>query len=172
MKRLSAHQKWYRKRRQQRSQRPIRRSRTRRVLRGEQVWESSLTGFVLKRKSEEPEDFHTWTAPEQERWWWENADYEMLPKGWHILRQAFGLEVSTVPLTRAEVSQLWSENLSAHSPDMVFDDRQDELQFLLDVAYFLTTGNMPIATTTGPVRDVTATDALVPSVIDPSGVSA
>jgi hypothetical protein len=30
---------------------------------------------------------------------------------------------------------------------MALDDRQHELQFLLDVAYFLTTGNMPIATT-------------------------
>jgi len=111
------------------------------------MWESSLAGFVVKSKREEPEDFHTWIAPEQERWWWENADYEMLPKGWHILRQAFGLEVSTVPLSRAEVSQLWSEYLSAHAPDMARDDRQHELQFLLDVAYFLTTGNMPIATT-------------------------
>jgi hypothetical protein len=167
MKRLSAHQKRYLKRRQQRSQRPIRRSRTRRVPRGEQVWESSLAGFVFKTKSEEPEDFPTWTAPEQERWWWENADYEMLPNGWQILRQAFGLEVSTAPLSGAEVSQLWSENLSAHAPDMARDDRQDELQFLLDVAYFLTTGNMPIATTAGPVRDVTAPDAPVPSMIDP-----
>ena len=156
MKRLSAHQKRDLKRRQQRSQRPLRRSRTRRVPRGEHVWESSLAGCVCKRKSEEPADFHTWTAPEQERWWWENADYEMLPKGWQILRQEFGLEVSTEPLSGAEVSQLWSENLSAHSPDMALDDRQDELQFLLDVAYFLTTGNMPIATTAGPVRDVTA----------------
>jgi hypothetical protein len=162
MKRLSTHQKRYLKRRQQRSPRPIRRSRTRHLSRGEHVWESSLAGFVCKRKSEEPEDFHTWTAPEQERWCWENADYEMLPKGWQILRQAFGLEVSTEPLSAAEVSQLWSENLSAHSPDMALDDRQDEFQFLLDVAYFLTTGNMPIATTAGPVRDVTATDAPVP----------
>jgi hypothetical protein len=106
-----------------------------------------LAGFVCKSKSEEPEDLHTWTAPEQERWWWENADYEMLPQGWHILRQAFGLEVSTAPLSGAEVAQLWSEHLSAHAPAMALDDRQHELQFLLDVAYFLTTGNLPIATT-------------------------
>jgi hypothetical protein len=159
MKRLSAHQKRSLKRRQQRSQRPLRRSRTRHVPRGEQGWASSLAGFVVKSKSEEPEDFHTWTAPEQERWWWENADYEMRPQGWHILRQAFGLEVSTAPLSGAEVAQLWSANLSAHSPDMALDDQQAEFQFLLDVAYFLTTGNMPIATMAGPVRDVTATDA-------------
>jgi len=162
MKRLSAHQKRSLKRRQQRSPRPRRRSRTRRVPRGEPGWESPLAGFVCKSKSEEPEDFHTWTAPEQERWWWENADYEMLPKGWQILRQAFGLEVYTAPLSGAEVSQLWSEHLSAHSPDMALDDWQHELQFLLDVAYFLTTGNLPIATTAGPVRDVTAIDAPVP----------
>ena len=167
MKRLSTHQKRDLQRRQQRSQRPRRRSRTRRVARGEHGWESSVAGVVFKRKSEEPEDFHTWTAPEQERWWWENADYEMLPQGWQILRQALGLEVSTAPLSGAAVAQLWSEHLSAHLPAMARDDRQDELQFLLDVAYFLTTGTMPIATTAGPGRDVTATDAPVPSVSDP-----
>ena len=163
MKRLSAHQKRYLKRRQQRSHRPIRRARTRRVPRGEHGWESALAGFVVKSKRDEPEDLPTWTAPEQERWWWENADYEMLPTGWRILRQAFGLEVSTAPLSGAEVSQLWSAHLSAHAPDMALDDRQHELQFLLEVAYFLTTGTMPIATTAGPGREVTAIDAPVPA---------
>src|SRR5437764_9676731 len=57
MKRLSAHQRRDLQRRQQRSQRPRQRARTRRVPRGEHVWESSVAGVVFTRKSEEPEDF-------------------------------------------------------------------------------------------------------------------
>jgi hypothetical protein len=60
-----------------------------------------------------------------------------------MLRQAFGLEASTEPLSGAEVARLWHESLSARSPGFELDDRQQELQFLLDVAYFLTCGTPP-----------------------------
>ena len=143
MKRLTPRQKRHHKRRQQRVHRPLRRSHTRRVSQGGAAWESPLNGFVFQQHSPEPDDFHTWTTAEQERWGWENVDYEVLPKGWQILRQEFGLEGSAEPLSGAEVARLWNESLSARSLGQELDDRQAEMQFLLDVAYFLTCGTPP-----------------------------
>ena len=143
MKRLTPRQKRHHKRRQQRVQRPVRRSHTQRVSQGGDAWESPLNGFVFQQNSPEPDDFHTWTTAAQERWGWENVDYKVLPKGWQILRKEFGLEESTEPLSGAEVARLWHERLAARSPGFELDDRQQELQFLLDVAYFLTCGTPP-----------------------------
>ena len=143
MKRLTPRQKRHHNRRQQRVQRPVRRSPTRRVSQGRNAWASPLNGFVFQQNSPEPDDFHTWTTAAQERWEWEHVDYKVLPKGWHILRKEFGLEASTEPLSGAEVARLWHERLAARSPGEALDDRQQELQFLLDVAYFLTCGTPP-----------------------------